>query len=46
MVLDNFSVGSNPNALPNIQLRGTSTFPADQSDVSANLKGNYLKSPE
>lgn len=45
MVLDNFSAGSNPNALPSIQLRGTSTFPADQSEVSANLKGNYLKSP-
>ncbi|MGN6416511.1 MAG: carboxypeptidase-like regulatory domain-containing protein, partial [Pseudobacter sp.] len=45
MVLDNFSLGSNPNALPTIQLRGTSTFPADESDVQANLKGNYLKSP-
>lgn len=45
MVLDNFSLGSNPNALPSIQLRGTSTFPADASDVQANLKGNYLKNP-
>lgn len=45
MVLDNFSLGSNPNALPTIQIRGTSTFPADASDVQANLKGNYLKSP-
>lgn len=45
MVLDNFTLGSNPNALPSIQLRGTSTFPADVSEVSSNLKGNYLKSP-
>lgn len=45
MVLDNFTAGSNPNAMPTIQLRGTSTFPADESDIQANLKGNYLKSP-
>ncbi|MBO9635571.1 MAG: SusC/RagA family TonB-linked outer membrane protein [Chitinophagaceae bacterium] len=45
MVLDNFSLGSNPNALPTIQLRGTSTFPSPESDIQANLKGNYLKSP-
>lgn len=45
MVLDNFSLGSNPNALPTIQIRGTSTFPADESDIQSNLKGNYLKSP-
>lgn len=45
MVLDNFSLGSSPNALPTIQLRGTSTFPAAESDIRANLKGNYLKNP-
>ncbi|WEK34718.1 MAG: SusC/RagA family TonB-linked outer membrane protein [Candidatus Pseudobacter hemicellulosilyticus] len=44
MVLDNFALGSNPNALPNIQLRGTSTFPADMAST-AGLKGNYVKNP-
>lgn len=43
MVLDNFTAGSNPNALPDIQLRGTSTFPADNANSS--LKGNYERSP-
>ncbi len=45
MVLDNFAVGSDPNALPNIQIRGNSSFPLVDSDISSNLKGNYLKSP-
>lgn len=44
MVLDNFTMGSNPNTLPDIQLRGTSTFPADATSA-AGLKGNYQKNP-
>jgi TonB-linked SusC/RagA family outer membrane protein len=44
MVLDNFTMGSNPNALPDIQLRGTSTFPAGDN-AAAGLKGNYERSP-
>jgi TonB-linked SusC/RagA family outer membrane protein len=45
MVLDNFAVGSNPNAMPTIQLRGNSSFPIQESDISSSLKGNYLKNP-
>lgn len=43
MILDNFNMGSNPNALPDVQLRGTSTFPTGSD--AAGLKGNYEKSP-
>ncbi len=45
MVLDNFAAGSNPNTMPDIQLRGTSTFPVDNSELASGLKGNYVKSP-
>jgi TonB-linked SusC/RagA family outer membrane protein len=45
MVLDNFAAGSNPNAMPEIQLRGTSTFPLNTDDLASGLKGNYVKSP-
>lgn len=45
MVMDNFDMGSNPNTMPDIQIRGTSTFPIDQSTVNAGLKGNFLKNP-
>lgn len=41
-ILDNFQLGSNPNALPDMQIRGTSTFPGERVD---GFKGNYLKSP-
>lgn len=41
-ILDNFELGSNPNALPDMQIRGTSTFPGEGVD---GFKGNYLKSP-
>jgi TonB-linked SusC/RagA family outer membrane protein len=44
LVLDNFTMGSSPNALPDIQLRGTSTFPVE-SAAGAGLKGNYVKNP-
>ncbi len=46
-IMDNFAMGSNPSALPDIQIRGTSTFDiADgESDLNSRLKGNYLKNP-
>lgn len=44
MILDNFDMGSNPNTMPEIQIRGTSTFPTDLQATSG-LKGNYLKTP-
>lgn len=45
MVLDNFAAGSNPNTMPDIQLRGTSTFPINRNELASGLKGNYIKSP-
>lgn len=36
-ILDNFQNGSNPNALPDIQLRGISTFPRE--DIAINQAG-------
>jgi len=45
MFLDNFTMGSNPNTLPDMQLRGTSTFGSDASEAAASLKGNYVKNP-
>lgn len=35
--LDNLSLGSNPNAMPNIQMRGQSSFP--------DIKGEYQNNP-
>ncbi|WP_289024112.1 SusC/RagA family TonB-linked outer membrane protein [uncultured Salegentibacter sp.] len=40
---DNLNLGSNPNALPDMQIRGTATFPGDE--VGTGLKGNYLRDP-
>jgi TonB-linked SusC/RagA family outer membrane protein len=45
LILDNFEKGSNPNALPDIQFRGTNTFPAEPVVAGAALKGNYIKNP-
>lgn len=36
-ILDNFQNGSNPNALPDMQIRGVSTFPRE--DIAANQAG-------
>jgi TonB-dependent SusC/RagA subfamily outer membrane receptor len=44
-VLENLTQGSDPNALPDLQLRGQSTFPADESELNENLKANFLKQP-
>ena len=45
MVLDNFAMGSNPNAMPDIRIRGTSSLPLTESGIESSLKGNYLKNP-
>ena len=42
-ILDNRTMGSDPNTLPDMRLRGTSSFPAEGSDI--NLKGNYQSQP-
>jgi hypothetical protein len=44
MFLDNFNMGSSPNTLPDLQIRGNGSLPLS-SDLSAGLKGNYLKDP-
>lgn len=43
-VMDNFVQGSDPNALPELNLRGRSTFQGE-TDNSMNLKGNYQSKP-
>ncbi|HLR26128.1 MAG TPA: SusC/RagA family TonB-linked outer membrane protein [Fodinibius sp.] len=45
VIVENLSQGSDPNTLPEVQLRGTSAFPAEETGVNAELKGNYLKNP-
>jgi TonB-linked SusC/RagA family outer membrane protein len=39
---DNLLMGSNPNVLPSMSMRGVSSFP---SETSVSIKGNYLKDP-
>lgn len=39
MIFDNLNFGSDPNKMPDMQLRGTSSFPA--SGDGLDLKGNY-----
>jgi TonB-linked SusC/RagA family outer membrane protein len=41
--IDNLDLGSNPNAMPELQMRGITSFPAEESGVT--LKGNYLNKP-
>ena len=45
VIMDNFAAGSNPNALPEMQIRGTSTFPGEETEIGGQLKGNFLKDP-
>lgn len=45
MFLDNFEMGSNPNTLPDLQIRGSGSLPIVDGDVTGGLKGNYLKDP-
>ena len=42
-ILDNRNMGSDPNTLPDMRLRGTSSFPAGDNEI--NLKGNYQSQP-
>lgn len=42
-IMDNMAMGSDPNSLPEMQLRGTSTFPVEVGD--SRLKGNYQNKP-
>lgn len=41
-IMDNMEFGSDPNKIPVMQLRGTSTFPAEKSH---DLKSNYQDDP-
>lgn len=41
-VLDNLAAGSNPNSLPEMQMRGTSSLP---NNMGTQLKGNYQNKP-
>jgi TonB-linked SusC/RagA family outer membrane protein len=40
--IDNLDLGSNPNAMPEMQMRGMTSFPAEDG---VTLKGNYLNKP-
>lgn len=44
-IFDNFDLGSNPNAIPEIQIRGASTLPPEESVLNSSLRGNYLRNP-
>lgn len=43
MIFDNLEFGSDPNKMPDMQLRGTSSFPGGDSGLD--LKGNYVNNP-
>ena len=40
MVMENLVNGSNPNAMPSMQLRGASTFPADANTVKSRFQND------
>lgn len=42
-IMDNLAMGSDPNSMPDMKLRGTSTFPGETADPR--LKGNYQNKP-
>lgn len=42
-VMDNLEMGANPNALPEMNMRGGTSFPV--SEVNGDLKGNYENKP-
>lgn len=42
MVLDNLDMGSDPNTLPDIRLRGTSSFPQEQD---LDLRASFVNNP-
>lgn len=43
MIFENLEFGSDPNKMPEMQLRGTSAFPGDEAGLD--LKGNYVNNP-
>lgn len=43
MIFDNLDFGSDPNKMPEMQLRGTSAFPSTMN--ASDLKGNYTNNP-
>lgn len=43
-IMDNLTQGSNPNALPGMEIRGTSSFPTE-NELGVELKGNYGNIP-
>ena len=43
-IMDNLTNGSNPNSLPGMEIRGTSSFPVDAT-TGITLKGNYGNIP-
>nr|WP_306435880.1 SusC/RagA family TonB-linked outer membrane protein [Odoribacter splanchnicus] len=42
-VMDNLDMGSNPNALPEMNMRGGTSFPG--GEIDSDLKGNYENKP-
>ena len=42
-IMDNLDMGSNPNSLPQMQMRGVSSFPIEETGIQ--LKGNYQNNP-
>lgn len=42
-IMENTLMGSDPNSLPEMQMRGITTFPAESTSV--NIKGNYQNRP-
>ena len=42
-IFTNMEMGSDPNTLPDMQMRGTSTFPTNET--ASSLKGNYRNNP-
>ena len=38
LIMDNIAQGSNPNAMPNMQLRGASTFPTDETSIRSRFQ--------
>lgn len=45
LFLDNFEMGSNPNTMPQLQVRGAGSLPILDDGLTAGLKGNYLRDP-
>jgi TonB-linked SusC/RagA family outer membrane protein len=43
-IMDNLASGSNPNALPGMEIRGTTSFP-EEGISGITLKGNYSNTP-